>query len=186
MKLKNLETKVIGRNVIYYKEIDSTQLEAWKLKGIPSGTIIIADKQTKGKGTHGRVWEKKCEKDIAFSIKVITECKISKLENITLDIAKIIVSEFRDLYEINLDIKTPNDIMKNGKKVGGILTETKVKGENVEEIVVGIGLNLYKQKFTEELENIATSIENEENIVIDRLRIITEFCNRFEKLLLKK
>lgn len=185
MELKGLKTKTIGRNVIYYKVIDSTQLEAWRLKDISSGSIIITDRQISGKGTHGRAWQKKHDKDIAFSIKIDLDCDVSKLSNITLDIAKIIVNEFQDLYNIKLDIKIPNDITVNNKKVGGILTETKTIGNTVKEMVIGIGINLCKQEFDQDLKDIATSIENEENVEIDRLEIITEFCNRFEKLILE-
>lgn len=184
MKLDGLNTKYIGRNVVYFRKIDSTQLESWRNRKLVSGTVIIADIQTNGKGTHGRVWYKKSEKDIAFSLKVNVNCDVKRLQNITIDIAKIIVDEFKDLYNIELDIKMPNDIVINGKKVGGILTETRIIGRNVKEMVIGIGINLHKQKFTEDLKDIATSIENEYNTKINRLKIISEFCNRFEKLLL--
>lgn len=186
MELRGLSTKVIGRNVVYYNEIDSTQLEAWRAKNLPNGSIIVTDRQTAGKGTHGRTWQKECERDIAFSLKIDLNCDVNKLENITIDIAKIIVDEFNDLYNVKLDIKIPNDLIINGRKVGGILTETKINGNITKEMVIGIGINLYKQEFTEELQDIATSIENEENVKIDRLKIIAEFCNRFEKLLLDK
>lgn len=183
MKLEGLNTKVMGRNAIFFKEIDSTQVEAWKNKNLKNGSLIIADKQTQGKGTHGRIWEKNNETDIAFSIKINLDCNVNRLKNITQDIATIIIDEFDCLYHIKLDRKLPNDIMKNGKKLGGILTETKVIGNHVKEMVIGIGINLNKQEFTGELQEIATSIENEENIKVDRLKIIAEFCNRFEKLL---
>jgi len=185
MNLDGLKTKYIGKNLIYYKEIDSTQTEAWRNNNLSNGTIIIADHQTAGKGTHVRKWTKNCSKDIAFSVKIDLNCDISKLSNITVDIAKIIVNEFKDLYNIKLDIKTPNDIILSHKKIGGILTETKVVGNTAKEMVIGIGINLCKQEFSEDLKDIATSIENEENIKIDRLKIITEFCNRVENLLLK-
>lgn len=182
MELKGLITKIIGRNVIYYEEIDSTQLEAWRLTDIPSGTVIITDEQTAGRGTHGRLWKKNCKEDIAFSIKTDLDCDVNKLSNITVEIAKIIINEFKDLYNIKLDIKIPNDIILNNKKIGGILTEAKVIGATAKEMVIGIGLNLYKQEFPEDLKDIATSIENEENVKIDRQVIITEFCNKFERL----
>ena len=75
--------------------------------------------------------------------------------------------------------------MYNGKKVGGILTETKLHNEEVRYIVIGIGINIAKQEFNKEIKEIATSIEQEFNINIDRNYIITEFCNRFEEEILK-
>jgi len=183
MNLAGLKTNVIGRNVVYFKEIDSTQLEAWRNKNLHHGSLIIADRQTKGKGTHGRVWKKECETDIAFSLKVDLNCHVNALKNITQDIAKMIIDEFYSLYDIKLDMKLPNDIMKNGKKLGGILTETKVIGSMAKEMVVGIGINLHKQEFAENLKDIATSIENEYNIKTERIKIIVGFCNRFEQRL---
>ena len=186
MELSELKTKVIGRNIIYYKEIDSTQTEMWRQNNLENGTMIIADKQTKGKGTHGRTWHKNCEQDVTFSLKLYMNCNIKKIEKITLDIAEIIIDEFKDLYNIQLEIKEPNDIIKNNKKIGGILTETKVSGNQIKEMVIGIGINIIKQDFPIELQGLASSIENETNIKTDRNIIIAEFCNRFEQLLIKK
>ena len=104
----------------------------------------------------------------------------------TIDIANIIVDIFYDLYKISLQVKKPNDIMLNGKKLGGILTETKLNGTYVKEIVVGIGLNLKKQIFPKQIDKEATSVENELGINIDRVDVITEFCNRFEKNLINR
>lgn len=141
VQLEKLTTKVLGRNVIYYPEIDSTQLEVWRQveKGtIQNGTIIMADRQTKGKGTHGRKWYTDEENNIAFTFFIEANCKISKLEGVTIEIAKIWVEVFKKLYGIFLEIKSPNDLVYQGKKIGGILTETKLIGETVKYLVVGI------------------------------------------------
>lgn len=141
VQLEKLTTKVLGRNVIYYPEIDSTQLEVWRQveKGtIQNGTIIMADRQTKGKGTHGRKWYTDEENNIAFTFFIEANCKISKLEGVTIEIAKIWVEVFKKLYGISLEIKSPNDLVYQGKKIGGILTETKLIGETVKYLVVGI------------------------------------------------
>lgn len=68
-EIENLRTKVLARNVLHFKTIDSTQSEVWRLinKNAPSGTIVIADIQTAGKGTHGRIWHTDNENNIAFS-----------------------------------------------------------------------------------------------------------------------
>ena len=94
--------------------------------------------------------------------------------------AQIILDIFKELYQIELQIKLPNDIFYNGKKVGGILAETKVSGNIVKYIVVGIGVNTCQTKFDAEIKDIATSIKNEFGIDVDRMKIIEEFCNRFE------
>lgn len=183
MKLKNLRTKVLARNVLHFKTIDSTQSEVWRLinKNAPSGTIVIADIQTAGKGTHGRIWHTDNENNIAFSFFVQLDCNITKLTGITTKIAEIIVETFKEKYNIELDIKSPNDIMHNNKKLGGILTETKMVGENVKYLVVGIGINTSKEHFTDDIKDIATSIKKEFNIDIDTQEVIAEICNKIEE-----
>lgn len=141
MQLENLTTKFLGRNIIYYPEIDSTQLEVWRQaeKGtIQTGTIIMADKQTKGKGTHGRKWYTEEANNIAFTFFIEANCNVRKLEGITVMIAKILVQVFQELYRIDLEIKFPNDLVYQEKKIGGILTETKLVGETVKYLVIGI------------------------------------------------
>lgn len=183
MKLKNLRTKVLARNVLHFKTIDSTQSEVWRLinKNAPSGTIVIADIQTAGKGTHGRIWHTDNENNIAFSFFVQLDCNITKLTGITTKIAEIIVETFKEKYNIELDIKSPNDIMHNNKKLGGIITETKMVGENVKYLVVGIGINTSKEHFTDDIKDIATSIKKEFNIDVDTQEVIAEICNKIEE-----
>ena len=148
-------------------------------------TIIMADKQTNGKGTHGRIWHTGNENNIAFSFYIETECEPQKLEGITIEIAQILIQIFEEKYGINLQIKAPNDIYYNGKKVGGILTESKIVGQKTKYIVVGIGINTNSKNFSDDIRNIATSIKKEFNIDVDNLFIVNEFCKIFEKRLMK-
>ena len=186
MILEKLNTKYIGKNLLYRESIDSTQKEAWRLVGenVENGTLIMADIQTDGIGTHGRKWYTNEIGNVAFSIVLYPNCKLEKLNDITRDIADIIVKVFEDLYQIKLNIKSPNDIVYNGKKLGGILTETKVFGEVVKNLVIGIGLNLNQEKFYEDINEIATSIKNEFGIDVARNIIISEICNKFEKYIM--
>ena len=189
MQLENLRTKFLGRNSIFYNKIDSTQNEIWRLiesKTIKNKTLIMADIQTNGKGTHGRIWHTDEEKNIAFSYYIETNCKSENLEGITIEIAQILVKIFKEFYGIKLDIKKPNDIMIKDKKVGGILTESKVSSEIVKFLVIGIGINTEKMNFTDDIKNIATSIKKEFGIEVDRKKIITNFCEEFEKTLIRR
>jgi len=188
MELKGLKTKFLGRNAIYHKCIDSTQIEALREieNNIPNGTIIMADIQTNGIGTHGRTWYTTDKNNIAFSFVIYAQCKIEKLEGITIEIAKTLVEVIKDLYNIQLQIKSPNDIVYNNRKIGGILVQNKLSGEFVKYMVVGIGINTIQTEFPKEIENIATSIKKEFNIDVDRLEVITEFCNLFEKKFFNK
>ena len=178
-----------SNNFIFYKKIDSTQNEIWRLiesRTIKNKTLIMADIQTNGKGTHGRIWHTDEEKNIAFSYYIETNCKSENLEGITIEIAQIIVKIFKEFYGIKLDIKKPNDIMIKDKKVGGILTESKVSSEIVKFLVIGIGINTEKMNFTDDIKNIATSIKKEFGIEDDRKKIITNFCEEFEKTLIRR
>ena len=137
----NLKTKIIGKEIVCYDIIDSTQEEVKRNSSLENGTVIIAERQTKGKGTHGRVWYTDTEyKNIAMSLTLFPECKISKLKEITIIIAKCIVRTFEKLYNLNLEIKEPNDIVFNSKKIGGILVESKLVGEIVKKLYIGIGI----------------------------------------------
>lgn len=187
MQLQNLKTKFIGRNNFYYKEIDSTQKEIWRqIEKLSNGTIIIAEIQTNGIGTHGRRWHTDEKNNIAFSLLIKPHCNIKKLEGLTTEIAETIVEIFKDKYKIDLKIKKPNDIIINNKKIGGILTETKLVAEEVKYLVIGIGINTQKENFSNDIKDIATSIKKEFNIEVKTLEIITEFCNRFEEKIIKR
>ncbi len=76
--------------------------------------------------------------------------------------------------------------MYNGKKVGGILTETKVNAGIVRYMVIGIGINTAKQKFSEDIKDIATSVKNEFGIDVNVEEFITEFCNVFEEKIMRR
>lgn len=181
----NLKTKFLGREIFKFNEIDSTQKEAWRRienGNIRNGNLIITKRQTSGIGTHGRIWHTDSE-NITFSFVIFPNCNIKKIENLTYKIAEILKDIFKNLYEINLEIKIPNDLMIRNKKVGGILTETKLQGEIVKSLVIGIGINTKINEFPKELEEIATSIKKEFDIRIDNLEVITEFCNNFEEYL---
>lgn len=189
MQLKNLKTKFLGRNYIYYNEIDSTQKEIWRLiekKNSISGTLVMADIQESAIGTHGRVWHTDEKDNIAFSFFIKMDCDIQKLDGITIEIAEILTDIFKDKYKIDLIIKEPNDIVYNNKKLGGILTETKIMSEKVKYLVVGIGINTGKEKFSDDIKEIATSIKKVFGIDVDREYVISEFCNRFEEKLQKR
>ena len=160
--------------VIHYGKIDSTQKEVWR--NFENGIIISADIQTEGIGTHGRTWYTTQKGNVAFSMGLELNTHISKLQNLTIEIAEIILEVFEKLYKIKLQIKNPNDIMINNQKVGGILTETKLQGEIVKQLVIGIGINTNN-------EEISTSIKKEFGIEIENSKAITEICQRIGELL---
>ncbi len=189
MQLINLNCSFLGKNLSFFNEIDSTQDEIWrriKNKKIKNGELVMADIQTNGKGTHGRIWHTDESKNIAFSFYVEMNSEIKNLDGITYEIAETITELFKEKYNIELQIKLPNDIVYKNKKVGGILTEAKINKVFVKFIVVGIGINTNKMEFSDDIKDIATSIKKEFNIEIDPIEFISEFCNKFEKNIFRR
>lgn len=185
---KNLKTKIIGKNIIFFKKIESTQIEAKKLaeNGTENGSIVIADNQINGIGTHGKRWYSEEKNNISFTLILYPICDLKKLDNITIDIAKCMVDTIIEISGEKLDIKEPNDIMISGKKVGGILTQIKTYGKKIKYLLIGIGINVNSVKFPSNLRDIATSLKIEFKKEISREEIISKFCNRFEKYCIDK
>ena len=128
MQLQNLTTKFLGQDFYYFENIDSTQAEIYRRidnKTIKNGTLILSNVQTNGIGTFGKKWITE-ENNIAFSFFIKTDCYLKKLDGITIQIAQTCLDVFKKLYNIELDIKYPNDIIYNNKKIGGILTRKQV------------------------------------------------------------
>lgn len=120
MKLENLETKMIGQNFIYFKSIDSTQSYVKKLdseNAIKNGTVVCSDIQTAGVGTHFRKWYTGKGDNLAFTFVLYPECKLKEFERFTFMLAETMLEAIELLYNINLQIKIPNDIVYQGKKI---------------------------------------------------------------------
>lgn len=187
-ELKGLNTDILGKNYIYYNKIDSTQKEIWKRveqNNIANGTLIRAEEQTAGVGTHGRKWIT-YKNNIAFSFYMELYCNVKNIEGLTTQIAEVIIDIIKEKYNISLEIKLPNDIYYNGKKIGGILTETKIIGNLAKFVIIGIGLNNSQTIFDSDLKNIASSIKKEFGIIIDVEDFITCFCNKLEQIIIKR
>ena len=180
----NLKTSFLGKNIVYHEEIDSTQDEAKRLvkQGkATNGMYIVTDNQTKGKGTKGRACYGGEYENICGTFVLTPNCNIKQIENLTILIAQCLVKTIKDLYDIKLDIKYPNDVMCNRKKVSGILTESVTNKEIVKYVFIGIGIDVNQIIFTPEIEQIATSLKKEYNKEFNREEIISSFFNTFEK-----
>ena len=187
-KLDNLNTKILGQKYIYFKEIDSTQKEIWRQvenKTIVNGTLIRAEIQTAGVGTFGRKWYTNAN-NIAFSFYLNLNCAVEKLDGLTIKIAETIAEIFMEEYNKKIEIKKPNDLYIKGKKLGGILTETKVKGKIAKYLIIGIGMNNSQIVFNDEIKEIATSVKKEFGFEINVEKFISCFCNKIEKIIFER
>lgn len=167
----------------YYDELPSTHLYVKENQDkLENGTVIIANKQTAGIGTHGRTWYTGSGDNIAMSMLFKPECDLSSLNNITVDVAQSIKKTIRNLYNIGLNIKYPNDLLLNGKKICGILTEINTISGKINYLIISLGFNVNEICFDEETIKIATSLKKEYNKNFDRKEIILRIIQNINNI----
>ncbi len=139
-----LKTKLIGSVIISFKKVDSTNDSAYALaeKGIAEGAVVIAEEQTKGKGRHGRKWESPPKSGVYMSCVIRPKMAPNEIAKITLLAAVAVAKAVRLFTGLEAMIKWPNDILVNGRKVCGILTEMKAEQDSIDFIILGIGVNI--------------------------------------------
>ena len=139
-----LKTKVLGKEIISYKKVGSTNDIAYELaeKGLRDGSIILAEEQEKGKGRHGRRWLSPSKGGIYLSAILRPHITPNEIPKITLLAAVAAAKAIRETAGLQAMIKWPNDILVNNRKVCGILTEMKAEQDSVDFIVIGIGINV--------------------------------------------
>lgn len=177
--LHNLNTKFIGKEVIHFDSLDSTNNYAKTIasKAI-NGTVIISEEQLNGRGRLGKQWHSKKHEGIWMSIILKPDILPMDAPFITLIAGASVVQALGNLG-VNSSIKWPNDIILNGKKICGILTELSAEIERVNYIVLGIGINAKTLDFPEDIVNIATSIKKE-GYDISRVDIVRNILSEFE------
>lgn len=167
----------------YYDELPSTHLYVKENQDkLENGTVIIANKQTEGIGTHGRSWYTGSGDNIAMSMLFKPECDLFSLNNITVDVAQTIKKAIKNLYNIGLNIKYPNDLLLNGKKICGILTEINTISGKINYLIISLGFNVNEICFDEETIKIATSLKKEYNKNFDRKEIILKIIENINNI----
>lgn len=166
----------------YYESIGSTNNEMKRLaeQGAPSGTVVIADTQTCGKGRIGRQWISPPGENIYMSFLLRPSFEPMMASMITL-VCAMAVREALSKQGLESMIKWPNDIILHGKKTCGILTEMSAQAERINYIVVGIGINVNQKVFDEAIKDMATSLFIEQNKTYDHAQIIKDVLEAFEK-----
>ncbi|WP_309297463.1 biotin--[acetyl-CoA-carboxylase] ligase [Inconstantimicrobium mannanitabidum] len=184
----SLKTKYLGRISLYFKTIDSTNSRAKniiksKLTPLKSGTILIAEEQSAGRGRLERKWQSPASSGLLFTIVINTNLDIIQLPKTTLIVAAAICTSLKNL-NVDAKIKWPNDIFINNRKIGGILTELINNEDKTYSLIIGIGLNINtrEEDFSQEINNIATSLAIEYRCYFSRELILAEILNNFEKL----
>lgn len=179
-----MHTDWVAKEVLYFDTIDSTNTKAQELaeKGYPSGTLVVADKQESGKGRRGRSWVSPSGTGIFMTLMIKPDINPNNASMLTLVAALAVAKAITSVTGEEAMIKWPNDIVVNGKKVCGILTEMNAQFDYINNIVVGIGINVHNESFPEEISQMASSLMIEAGGKrFHRAQIIAETMSYFEQ-----
>jgi BirA family biotin operon repressor/biotin-[acetyl-CoA-carboxylase] ligase len=176
---------LIGHKLYYYLEIDSTNDEAYRLgaAGAPEGAVVLADSQTQGKGRMQRVWHSPAGSNVYTSLILRPHFPPGTAPQISL-VAGVAVAELLEHYcPGRVELKWPNDVLVEGRKICGILAQMKTAGEEIDFVVVGIGINVNIRinQFPVEIQDIVTSLIEETGREISRKELIINLYEKFAK-----
>lgn len=181
-----LKTSIMGKNIHYFKETESTNILARDMAGsVDEGTVVIAESQTGGRGRMGRKWISP-EGGIWLSVVLKPRMQPLHAPRITLLAGVAVAKTIRNIG-LPAKIKWPNDVLINGKKVCGILTEIGAEMDSIQYVVVGVGIdaNVDTETFPEEFRDSSTSLKNELGFDINRVEFVQKLLIELEALYLK-
>lgn len=159
----------------YFEELESTNEYAKNCS--QDRTVIIANSQTKGKGRLGRSWSNNPGEAVTMSIFLKPDIEPETASMLTIVLAMAI----KKTIDIDTMIKWPNDVVCNGKKIAGILTEMSVQGREINYVIAGIGINVNVQKFDEDISDKATSLFLETGRKYDIKTIVDRVLECFDE-----
>jgi len=180
-----LRTTVIGQKMSYHKQLNSTNSYAKSLSkaDMHHGMIILTDHQKSGRGRVSRFWFSPPEKGLTFSLIILPKINIRKSGLFSI-LSGVAIAECLIEYGIPVKLKWPNDVMVDGKKIAGILCESKISGQLVNAVIIGIGLNVNDKlnEYPFDLQNIVTSLQHITGTNYRREDILTNILFHFEEL----
>jgi len=139
-----LDLKILQPQILHTEQISSTNTYFLQHHSYPNGTVLLADYQTGGKGRHGRMWHSPPEQALLFSVLLTERCNRAFLHVYTF-LAAVAVFEGLEMLgggAFKLDLKWPNDVLLEGHKLCGILVQNRLVGNEMSQIVIGIGINV--------------------------------------------
>lgn len=173
----------------YFDCIDSTNTYLKEnIKNLPFGHIVLANEQYKGRGRLNRSFLSTKDKGVYLSILIEPNCSIEESLKLTILTSVAVFSAIKKNYNIEIKLKWVNDLIYNNLKIGGILCEGEVElnSQKLNNMIIGIGINVKEMSFPKELKDIATSIENHSNIKISRNDLISDIINFFDLYFFKE
>ena len=187
--VETMNTRIIGKNIEIHQVIDSTNNRARELalEGADEGTLVIAEAQAKGRGRMGRRWISPRGKGIWMSLILRPDLPPDQAPRITAIIAVAVRNALNKATGLETGIKWPNDIIIDGKKVCGILTEMHADIDRIYYVVVGIGINanMTQKDFPTEISSTAASLRIALNSSVDRRQIIVLVMDEVEDIYFK-
>ncbi len=180
---QGLKTKTMGQSIYFYEETDTTNNRARELAlgGAPEGTLVVAEKQTAGRGRRGKVWESPLGTGIWMSLVLRPQIMPAEASVLTLLCGLATAEAIEAETGLSAGIKWPNDILINGKKAVGILTEMDCEMSEVHFVIPGIGINVNTASFPPEIADIATSLYLECGKTVSRRRLVHKVLERLEE-----
>ncbi len=180
---QGLKTKTMGQSIYFYEETDTTNNRARELalEGAPEGTLVVAEKQTAGRGRRGKVWESPLGTGIWMSLVLRPQIMPAGASVLTLLCGLATAEAIEAETGLSVGIKWPNDILINGKKAVGILTEMDCEMSQVHFVIPGIGINVNTTSFPPEIADIATSLYLECGKTVSRRRLVHKVLERLEE-----
>ncbi|WP_394267368.1 biotin--[acetyl-CoA-carboxylase] ligase [Anaerotignum sp.] len=180
---QGLKTKTMGQSIYFYEETDTTNNRARELalEGAPEGTLVVAEKQTAGRGRRGKVWESPLGTGIWMSLVLRPQIMPAEASVLTLLCGLATAEAIEAETGLSAGIKWPNDILINGKKAVGILTEMDCEMSQVHFAIPGIGINVNTASFPPEIADIATSLYLECGKTVSRRRLVHKVLERLEE-----
>jgi BirA family transcriptional regulator, biotin operon repressor / biotin---[acetyl-CoA-carboxylase] ligase len=180
-----LDTKVLGANVYSFDRVGSTNTLAHKYaeKDEPEGTLILAERQTAGRGRLGRSWHSPAKRGVYMSLILRPQIPPLLAPGLSLIAALSIAKTIREYPGIKATIKWPNDVLYEGAKLAGVLTELAAEIDRVKYVIMGIGLNVNHEQddFPVEIQQRATSLHIAAHAQIDRIRIVKNLLTILEE-----
>lgn len=183
--LFRLNTKVMGSKYFYFDSLSSTMDEAFRLgmEGVPEGSVICTETQTKGRGRLGRNWISVKQKGIYVSIILRPKLSPTDFSKLTLLSAVAVAEAVETATVIRAAIKWPNDLLIKNKKICGILTELRAEVDQMKFVVLGIGLNV--NHTSSQLVDGATSLRVESEQIFSRVAVLQEILRSLDRWYLK-
>lgn len=169
--------------ICFREEVDSTNRYAKQMaeEGAPEGTLALADAQTAGRGRFDRNWASPRGEAIYMSLILRPDIRMESASQLTLVMGLSVAEAIRDTLHLPAQIKWPNDVVIDGKKICGVLTEMSVDAGKIRYVVIGVGINVNNRHFPDALRATATSLYLENGKEEDRRRILQEVLSVFER-----